>query len=209
MTKNWTRNLKQLAATAATLVLVASTAPFLAHAQSSSANDVIQVVTGEGKVTLHTSEDSFCTATSSGQALAVAIADRCSAFGTSADLPAPLYVKIVADKITFRENGTSYVIRDASVVSSARALFSPLGDLMQRQVDLGHQMGDLGASESASARAYGPAKVSVPDLTADFDKVEADAKRLSVAGGTQSELSELQSELSELQSRISEVQSEA
>jgi hypothetical protein len=202
------RNLMQLAATAAALVLAASAAPFLAHAQSGS-EDLIQLVTGEGKVTLHTSEDSFCTATSNGHAIAAAVGNRCSSFGTSADLPVPLYVKIAVDEITFRDEGKNYVIRDASVISSARALFVPLRDVMQRQVDLGHQMGDLGASESASARAYAPAKVSVPDLTADFEKVEADAKRLSIEGGTQSELSELQSELSELQSRISEAQSEA
>ncbi|MFZ0639886.1 MAG: hypothetical protein WA020_13630 [Candidatus Acidiferrales bacterium] len=209
MTKNWTRKLAQLAAAAAAILLAASVAPFLVHAQSGSADDVIQLVTGEAKASLHTSENSFCSTTSTGRAVAVAVGDRCSSFGTSADLPVPLYVKITAGEITFREDGTSYVIRDASVISSARALFSPVRDLMQRQVDLGHQMGDLGASESASAHAYGPAKVNVPDLTADFEKVEADAKRLSVEGGTQSGLSGLQSELSELQNRISEVQSEA
>jgi chemotaxis protein histidine kinase CheA len=203
------RNRMPFAATATALLLAASAAPFLAHAQSSSANDVIQLVTGEGSVKLQTSEDSFCTATSSGQAIAVSVGDRCSSFGTSADIPAPLYVKIAGDQMTFRDGGRSYVVRDASVISSARVLFAPFRDITQRQSDLGRQMGDLGASERESAHAYQPPKVNFPDLTADFQKVEADAKRLSAEGGTQSQLSELQSELSELQNRISEMQAQA
>ena len=195
------------AAAGAAILLAAFTAPFLAHAQSNSASDVIQLVTGDRSVKLYTSSDSFCTAGSTGHALAVAVGDRCSSFGTSADLPESLYVKITADAVNFRSGGNSYAIRDASVVSSARALFAPVRDIMERQVDLGRQMSDLGKSESNSAARYSPAKLTVPDLTADFEKVEADAKRLSVQGGTQSELSELQSEISELQSRISEAQS--
>ena len=209
MARDCTRSLTPFAATATALFLVGFAAPFLAWAQSSSASDVIQLITGEGKVTLQTSEDSSCSATSTNHAVAVAVGSHCSSFGTSADLPASLYIKIAADKITFRNAGKSYVIRDASVVASAHGLFAPVRDMMQRQSELGHKMSDLGTSESASARAYASAKVAVPDMTADFQRVEADAKRLSTEGGTQSELSELQSELSELQGRISEAQAEA
>lgn len=204
-------NLKPLAA-ALLLVLAALSAPSFVQAQSNPSNDTIQLITGEGSVKLQTSrgtDNSSCSTTSTDHAVAVAVDGRCSSFGTSTDIPAPLYVKIEGEKMTFREGGKSYVIRDADVINSARALFAPVRDAMQKQTDLGHQMRELGDSERSSVSRYGPAKVAVPDLSADFEKVEADAKRLSVEGGTQSELSELQSELSELQSRISEVQSDA
>jgi hypothetical protein len=211
MTKNRARSLTQLAATAAALVLAASAAPFLAHAQSSSATEVIQLVTGEGSVKLEASEDSFCTATSSDHAIAVSVGNRCSSFGTSADVPAPLYVKIAGDRITFREAAKTYVVRDASTIARARELFAPVVLALSQETFLSAAESDLGRKESEAGRDYSPAqvRVSVPDLSAEFQKVEADAKRLSAEGGTQSQLSELQSELGELQSRISEVQAQA
>lgn len=204
-----TKILTQFAFVTAALVLAAFVAPLLAQAQSNSANDLIELVTGKGKVTLQSSSNDVCTATSNGHVLAVAIDGRCSSFGTSVGLPDSLSVKIAADEITFRSGASSYVIRDPSIVSSARTLFAPLRNIMQHQSDLGQQMRYLGASERDSVPHYTPEKVSVPDVTAEFEKVEADAKRLSVQGGTQSQLSELQSELSELQARLSKAQSEA
>lgn len=189
-------------------------APFAVQAQSSPPIDTIQLITGGGKVRLETAQgasQSSCSTTSTDHAVAVAVAvgGHCSSFGTSADVPEALYVKIAEDKLMFREGGKSYVVRDAAVIDGARGLFAPVREMMSRQADLGQQMRDLGARERTSVPPYTPARVNVPDLNSDFQKVEADAKRLSVGGGTQSELSELQSELSELQSRISEVESEA
>lgn len=196
-------------AAAAALVLAVFAAPSMARAQSGDAKDIIQLITGEGSVKLQTSSDSFCTASSADHAIAVAVGGRCSSFATSVDLPADLYVRIAGDQLTFRDGRQSYVIRDASLITSARALFAPVRDMMQGESDLGHRMSDLGARERATVPQYLPAKVTIPDLSADFEKVEADAKRLSAEGGTQSELSNLQSELSELQSRVAELQSQA
>lgn len=199
-------------ATAAAVVLGFCWMPFAVHAQSTDSNDTIQLITGGGKVTLQTAEgrsNSTCTTTSTDHAVAVAVDGRCSSFGTPADLPEHFYVKITGDKLTFRDGGKNYVVRDASVIDGTRALFAPVRDLMRRQYDLSQEMRDAEARERTAVPRYVPAKVSVPDLNADFQKVEADAKRLSAEGGTQSELSELQSELSELQSRISAAQSRA
>lgn len=195
----------------ATALLVAGGSPFVTHAQNDS-KGTIQLITGGGKVTLQTAEgssNSTCTATSTERAVAVALGGRCSSFGTSADLPEHFYVKITDDQLTFREGGRSYVIRDGSAIASARELFEPVRDAMKKQADMGRQMNELGAKERGTSADFREARVSVPDLGAEFRKVEAEAKRLSAAGGTQSELSELQSELSELQSRISQLQSEA
>ncbi|HEV2420772.1 MAG TPA: hypothetical protein VGS59_03600 [Candidatus Acidoferrales bacterium] len=197
-------------ATMAVAMVLAVTAPLLVHAQS-AADETLLLITGESKVTLRTSPNNVCTATTSGdaRALAIALGSRCVSFSTSADIPPSLYVKIAPDRITFREEGKSYVVRDAGSVARARELFSPVRDLMQKQSQVGHPVNGLGARERDRSGNFSPARVSVPDLSAEFQKVEADAKRLSVEGGTQSELRELQSELSELQSRISELQSAA
>ncbi|HXW54263.1 MAG TPA: hypothetical protein VEJ67_00850 [Candidatus Cybelea sp.] len=195
---------------AAAMLLAASAAPLLVHAQASDSSDTIILVTGESKVRLQTSPNDSCTATTSGgHALAIAIGGRCSSFATSADIPASLYVKITPDKITFREGGRSYVLTDAVTIARAREPFASVREMMQKQSGLGHEMSALGVRERDASLAYKPARVSVPDLSAAFQKVEADAKRLSAEGATESELSALQSEISELQSRISEAESQA
>ncbi len=196
-------------ATVSAMLLAAFAAPFLAHAQSDSANDVIQLVTGEGRVTLRTSANNFCTATSSGQALAIAIAGRCSSFGTSADIPRSLDVKITTGRIVFRNGRQSYVIHDAAAIQSARDLFAPVAEAMAKQSDLGRQMSELGPKERLQGLDLSEAKVKIPDLSADIQKVEADAKRLSSEGATPSALAQLQSEIAQLQSRIAEAQSRA
>lgn len=208
------RKLTFVVATAAAVVLSFCCMPFAVQAQSNPSSDTIQLITGGGKATLQTAEgrsNSTCTTTSTDHAVAVAVGGRCSSFGTSADLPEHFYVKIVGDALTFHEGGRSYVVRDASVVASARELFEPVRKAMQKQAEMGRQMSEseLGASERQTSVDFRESRVMIPDLSAEFQKVEADARRLSAEGGTQSELSELQSELSKLQGRISELQSEA
>lgn len=218
MTKISRNNWLGFTTVAAAMLFAASTAPFPAHAQVqaqskyASSGDTIVLLTGQRNAHLAI-DGSTCTATSSGNssasAIVIAVDGRCLCWTTSSAVPWPLNLKITADKVTFRDNGKSYVIRDTSAVANARELFGPVRAVIEKQADMGRKMSDLGANERATTRQFIPANISVPDMTAEFQKVEADAKRLSAQGGTQSELSELQSELSELQSRISELQSEA
>lgn len=216
MSKLSTPTFTRFTAVTAALFFASCALPFLAHAQSGSASDVIQLAVGEGKVTLrassttlHPSENSVCTTTSDGLAIAVAIGGECSSFSTSVDLPAPLYVKITADSITFRESDKTYEISDAATVNRARSLFAPIEGLVHQQRELGDQQRLLGKKQRDLGEQQHGVKVNVPDMSSDFAKVEADAKRLSTEGGTQSELGDLQSELGDLQSRLGDLQSQA
>lgn len=204
----WTR----LIVTAVAMLVAVSVVSFVTRAQESASNDTITAMTGGDKVSLNPSEGTSCTATTRGGsaiAVAVAVGNECSSWGASGDVPQYLYVRIESGKLTFRDSGKTYVVRDAATIGNARELFAPVREMMQKQSYLGRQMSVLGTKASDTGRGYSPARVSVPDLTAEFQKVEADAKRLSSEGGTPSELSELQSKLNELQSRISEIQAQA
>ena len=215
MKKSSTKSLTRLAAAAA-IVMATSVAPFLARAQAQSkhGNDTITLITGAGKVDLGTSRRS-CSATADGErAIIVAVGGNCWAWTGASELPRSLYVKIASGEISFRKGGRSYIIRDAATIERARELFVPVENAMHRQSEVGRQMSDL---RSTQVRTHGEevaenssaARIYVPDMSADFERIEAEAKRLSEEGGTRSDLSELQSELSELQSRVSDLQSES
>lgn len=210
------KSLMRFAVAGAAVLVAVSIAPFLARAQAQSknANDTITLITGAGKVDLGASRGS-CSATADGErAIIVAVGGNCWAWTGASELPRSLYVKIAPDEITFRDGGRTYVIRDAATIARARGLFVPVEDAMHRQSERGRQMGDLRSTQKrAPADEVGvdssSARIHIPDMSADFDRIEAKAKRLSKEGGTGSDLSELQSELSELQGRVSDLQSES
>ena len=135
--------------------------------------------------------------------------DMCTSSPYEVPDDAAVVARIMPSKISFRLNGKSYSISDASTVKSARSLFDPLVSIEARQSELGAQQRALGERQRELGHKQREVKVKVPDMSVEFQKVEADAKRLSSQGGTQSELSDLQSEISDLQSRISDLQSQA
>jgi len=214
VTRNWTR----FGSAAAAILLGVGAMPLLARAQveaqSQSYKDTtgtIVLLTGEHDVRLSVGRSS-CTATTDGGGMPVIVIaqdGRCLCWAASSSIPTPLDVKITSTQITFRHDARTYLIRDASAIASARQLFAPVSDAMRSQADVAHRMNSLRATELQTSRSFDETRVSVPNLTAEFERVEADAKHLSIEGATQSELSELQSELSDLQSRISELQSAA
>lgn len=201
---------------AATIVLVAGSAALFADTQAQSSKDVsasstIVLLTGDHSVHLSAGTGTCTANTGDGNgvsALAISEDGRNWCWTTYSAIPSPLDVRITPDQIAFRHDARTYVIRDASTVASARELFAPVHDAMEKQADSRRRMDQLRLRDGSSP-SFSEMRVSVPDLTTEFQKVEADAKRLSFEGGTQLELSELQSELSELQGRISELESEA
>lgn len=218
MTKISRNNWVSFTMVAAAMLFTAAAASLPAYAQVEAqskyagSGDTIVLLTGQRNAHL-TIDGSTCTATSSGNsrtsAIVMAVDGSCWCWATSAAIPWPLDLKIMPDEISFRNGGRTYVIRNSETVRRAHDIFAPVRDAIQKQADRGRQMNELSTREQGTTASFSEARVSVPDLSAEFHKVEAEAKRLSAEGGTQSELSELQSDLSELQGRISELQSEA
>jgi predicted nucleic acid-binding Zn-ribbon protein len=214
MNKNWTRNLEQFAAAVLALLFAACALPLAAHAQSASTtpagagSTIIVATTANGADNLHFSTGG-CSGTLSGVGVFVSIDDSCWAWNDNGDIPRSMWVRIVGDKISFRQNGKTYQITDAATVKRVRALFAPIEDLSRQQRELGDQQRALGQKQRDLGEQQREVKVQVPDMSADFAKVEADAKRLNAEGGTQSELGDLQSELGDLQSRLGDLQSQA
>ena len=214
MTKNWMRNLTQLAATAAAMLLAVSVAPFLAQAQSKYANDTFMLVSRSdgSSVDVHVDGhgDHCWGTTSDDRGIGISMGDsKCALWDEGADDEASMHVTLKPDKISFRLDGKSYSISDAATVKRARSLFDPLVSIEEQQSDLGAKQRALGEKQRELGSQQREVKVQIPDMSADFSKVEADAKRLSTEGGTQSELGDLQSELGDLQSRLGDLQSQA
>ncbi|MGB6877567.1 MAG: hypothetical protein WBD87_16200 [Candidatus Acidiferrales bacterium] len=207
-------SLTRFAATAAAMLLAASVAPFLAHAQSKYANDTFMLVSrsdGES-VDMHVEgHGDHCWATTSDDnGIGVSMGDsKCTLWDQGADDDASMRVTLKPDKVSFRLNGKSYSISDAATVKQARSLFDPLVSIEEQQSELGAKQRVLGEKQRDLGEQQRGVKVQIPDMSADFQKVEADAKRLSTDGGTQSELGDLQSELGDLQSRMGDLQSQA
>jgi bla regulator protein blaR1 len=216
MTKNWARNLTQLAATAAAMLLAASVAPFLAQAQSGSKypSDIYTLISRDdgSSVVMHLQgEGDHCWGTTSDdRGIGISIGDDlCTVRDEGEDSDAAMYARISANQISFRLDGKAYTISDAATVKQARGLFAPLVSIEEQQDELGAKERALGDKQRNLGEQQRDVKVPIPDMSADFQKVEADAKRLSVQGGTQSELGDLQSELGDLQSRLGDLQSQA
>lgn len=192
--------------------------PLIAHAQvqaqsiSDNVSSTTVLLTSDHDVHLSLG-DNICTATTGGEndISAIAIADdgRAWCWTTSSSVPSPLDVKMTSAEITFRREARMYVIRDASAIAKTRELFASFRDATKKQAAVSRDADERGVRERETGPNFTEMRVSVPDLSAEFQNVEVEAKRLSAEGATQSELSELQSEINELQSRISEVQSEA
>jgi len=207
-------NLLRLAGTLAALLVAASVAPFLAHAQAKHANDTFMLISraDAGRVDMHVEgRGDHCWATTSDdRGVGISMGDElCTLWDEGADASESLRAKIAPNKISFWLNEKSYEIRDAATVKRARGLFDPLVTIGDQQSELGKQQRALGEEQRGLGRQEREVKVKVPDMSADFQKIEADAKRLSSTGGTQSELGDLQSEIGDLQSKIGDVQSQA
>lgn len=207
-------SLMRCVATAAAMLLTASVAPFLAHAQSKYANDTFMLVSrSDGdSVDMHVEgHGDHCWATTSDdKGIGISMGDsKCTLWDQGADDEAAMRVTLKPDKISFRLDGKSYSISDAATVKQARSLFDPLVSIEEQQSDLGAKQRALGEKQRDLGEQQREVTVKVPDMSADFQKVEADARRLSTAGGTQSELGDLQSELGDLQSRLGDLQSQA
>jgi hypothetical protein len=213
MPKNWTRNLVQLAATAAAALVLGAFAPVNARAQAQSsskyANATITVATTpNGDDSLHFSGDR-CSLSLSGVGIVVDIDGTCWGWNRDADVPRGLWLRIARDKISYRQDDKNYAITDPSTVKRVRDAVAPLVDIFEREGALGEQERALGEKERQLGEQQRDVKVHVPDMSADFEKVEAEAKRLSAEGGTQSDIGDLQSELGDLQSRLGDLQSQA
>ena len=214
MKKMSTKSLARLAVAAAAVLVAASVVPFLAHAQTKYANDTFTLISRSdgGSVNMHAegTGDHCWASTSDDRGIGITMGDsKCTMWDEGADDGASLRAKIEPTKITFRLNGKSYMVSDASTVKSARDLFGPLVSIQEQQSDLGAKQRALGEKQREFGRQQREVKVPVPDMSADFQKVEVDAKRLSAQGGTQSELGDLQSEIGDLQSRLGDLQSQA
>lgn len=213
-TKSVARNVKWFAIAAATVLVAASVAPFLAHAQTKYANDTFTLISRSdgGSVNMHAegTGDHCWATTSDDRGIGISMGDsRCTVSDEGADDEASLRARIEPTKITFHLNGKAYEVSDAATVKSARNLFGPLVSIEEQQSELGAKQRALGEKQRDFGRQQREVKVPVPDMSADFQKVEANAKRLSAQGGTQSELGDLQSEIGDLQSRLGELQSQA
>lgn len=198
----------------AAILLAASAAPFVAHAQSKYANDTFMVVsrTDGGRVDMHVDgRGDHCWATTSNDdGVGISMGDsKCTLWDEGADDDASMHAKIAPSKITFRLNGKSYTVADSATVKRARSLFDPLVSIEEKQNDLGAKQRALGEKQRGLGEQQREVRVKVPDMNTDFQKVEADAKRLSAEGGTQSDLGDLQSELGDLQSKLGDLQSQA
>lgn len=218
MTKNWTRNLTQLAVAAGAILLAASVAPFLVHAQAQSdskyAKDTFSVISRDdgSSVDMHLrGEGDHCWGTTSDdRGIGISIGDDlCTLHDDGEDSDAAMYARISANQISFRLDGKSYTVSDAATVKQARGLFAPLVSIEEQQDELAAKQRALGDKQRDLGDQQRGVKVQIPEMSADFAKVEADAKRLSAEGGTQSELGDLQSELGDLQSRLGDLQSQA
>lgn len=199
-----------------TAIFSALSAVFAACAQAPSkyANDTFTVITRNDHGTVHMhvqGRGDHCWATTSeDERFAISMGDDlCTSQPEDVPDSTLLFARIMPAKISFRLNGKSYSVTDASTVRNARSLFDPLIGIEAQQSELGRQQRALGEKQRELGRHQREVKVKVPDMSADFQKVEADAARLSAKGGTQSELGDLQSELGDLQSRVGDLQSQA
>lgn len=117
--------------------------------------------------------------------------------------------KIHGDFIWFVHDGSSYVIRDAATVKTARQLYQPMEALDRRQEALGKQQEALGRQQEALDRRMEAVNVKVPtDLDARLKSLELAARKLG-QGGSQQQLADLQDQIGRLQSEIGDVQSNA
>jgi predicted nucleic acid-binding Zn-ribbon protein len=231
MKKILMKNLARLAAAGAAMAFAAGVMPFIAHAQSGSAepfeaeaqsqpapskyaNDTFTLISRSdgSSVDMHVDgQGDHCWAsTSDDKGIGISMGDsKCTLWDRGVDDEAAMHVTLKPDKISFRLDGKSYSISDAATVKQARSLFDPLVSIEEQQSELGAKQRALGDKQRDLGEQQREVKVQIPDMSADFQKVEADAKRLSHEGGTQSELGDLQSELGDLQSRLGDLQSQA
>ncbi|MDE2448559.1 MAG: M48 family metalloprotease [Gammaproteobacteria bacterium] len=117
--------------------------------------------------------------------------------------------RIHGDFIWFVHDGSSYVIRDAATVKTARRLYQPMEALDRRQVALGKQQEALGKQQEELGRRMEAVSVKMPvDLEARLKSLESTARSLGQTG-SQQQLTELQDQIGHLQSEIGAVQSNA
>lgn len=120
-----------------------------------------------------------------------------------------LRAKIHEDFIWFIRDGSSYVIRDAAVINSARQLYEPVETLGRQQEALGRKQQALGEQQERLGRKMEAIDVTVPnDLETQLRDLELTVRNLGPTA-SQRQLAELQGEIGRLQSRIGSVQSEA
>lgn len=129
--------------------------------------------------------------------------------GDDRDEVRSLQKKIGGDFIWFIHNGNAYVIRDASTVKSAQALFGPMEELGRKQEELGRQQEELGKQQEALGKQQGSVRVTVPgDLEARLKRVEAEIRELGPSA-TQDDLGRIQGELGDLQGYVGDLQGKA
>lgn len=117
--------------------------------------------------------------------------------------------KIQGDFIWFVHDGSSYVIRDAATVRTARQLYQPMEALDRRQEALGRQQEALGQQQEELGQRMEAVNVKVPaDLEARLKRLELAARKLGETGSPR-QLADLQDQIAHLQSEIGDVQSHA
>ncbi|HXW54262.1 MAG TPA: hypothetical protein VEJ67_00845 [Candidatus Cybelea sp.] len=214
MRKLSTLSLTKCTAIAVATAFAASAAPFLAQAQSNHANDTFILISRSdgGSVDMHVEGNGdHCWATKSDDnGVGISMGDsKCTLWEEGQNDEASMHAKLTQASISFRLSGKSYSISDSAMVKRARDLFDPLVNIEEQQNELASKQRALGAKQRDLGELQREVKIPVPDMSADFQKVEAHAKRLSVDGGTQSDLGDLQSEIGDLQSELGDLQSQA
>lgn len=116
--------------------------------------------------------------------------------------------QIPGDFIWFERDEKSYIVRDQPTIDRARKLWAPHEELGKKQEALGKLQEALGKQQEALGQRMEQVRVSVPDMTAELDRLKAKMLKLGPSASME-QLGELQSEIGELQSKIGSLQSEA
>jgi len=195
----------------ALILLVAGTLQNYTQSQSKYGSYTFALVSRQdgGSVNIRVDENaSHCWITSSkDHSVAISIGDNlCAAWEGTVGDEAALAGRIMPNKISFRLGGKRYSVTDLSTVEAIRSLFDPLLNVEARQSYLVEQLSNLAQKESEFSQ-QAQAKVMVPDLSQELQKIESDARRVSAQSGTEAQLKELQTELSDLQQRLGDLQS--
>jgi len=113
--------------------------------------------------------------------------------------------KIGGDFLWFRQDGKSWVVRDAATMQAARAAFRPQEELGEKQAELGRQQAKLGRQQAQLGEEQRKVQVKMPELEAQVSKIRAEIKSMA----SQQDLGRLQAAIGEMQSRVGEMQARA
>ena len=111
--------------------------------------------------------------------------------------------QIPGDFIWFQRDEKSYVIRDQATIDRARKLWAPQEEFGKKQEELGKQQEVLGKQQAELGARMEKIHVSVPDMTADLDKLRAELKQLSSGSATAEQIGHIHTEgVAELLKRL-------